>query len=413
MFVDVLDPKPGMKAVVLSNESDLDLCSWLPFAARLASAGYSPVLYNYAGPPGDDLDAITGWLSSHGAAQIALVGASEGAKASIIQAATAKNPPGALISLSAEDALMGVQVAPYAAALKVPTMFVTAASDNYGSTDATKGFQKSAREATKPLVVVPGSAHGVALLNTAMMQRLIGFLNDQLPTPTPPPPPGCADAGKGTPFWLTGPAGSTVEAESVGAGSDAVVFLHEKGMKGMCGFAAYAGWLANTKHVRAILLDFCGYGGTDCPAADPAATAPWRLTAAAVSWARVNGAHSVTLVGASAGGGDALVAASQITPTVNAVIDLSGDNGDGADMTKAARSLAMPTLYAVAPNDSFCPVSTMRALLAATPHGNGKLTLQSKSPGAHGWDLLPDGTGGWTALAQTIGSWVVGDRSVP
>ncbi|MDQ2738131.1 MAG: hypothetical protein M3Y35_05840 [Actinomycetota bacterium] len=109
------------------------------------------------------------------------------------------------------------------------------------------------------------------------------------------------------------------------------------------------------------------------------ATAPWKLTAAAVSWAGANGARSVTLVGPSAGGGHALVAASRITPTMKAVIDLSGDNDDSAEMTTAAPSLTMPTLYAVAPDDSHCPLS-MRALLAASPHGNGRLSVQSTSP---------------------------------
>lgn len=212
---------------------------------------------------------------------------------------------------------------------------------------------------------------------------------------------------------LAGPAGATIEAESVGSGPDVVIFLHESGRKGMCGFAVYAGWLAAAHHVRSVLIDFCGYGGTACSAMDSAATAPWKLMAAAVSWARSHGARSVTLVGASAGGGDALVAATQTKPAVDAVVDLSGDNGDGADMATAARSLAIPTLYAVAPADSYCPVSTMQALLAATPRGNGTLTVVSSSPGVHGWDLLPDGKGGWTPLAQTIGRWATGDRSKP
>ena len=48
-----------------------------------------------------------------------LVGASEGAKTSIVVGATVTPPVQAVVSLSAEDTLQGVPVAPYAAKLKV------------------------------------------------------------------------------------------------------------------------------------------------------------------------------------------------------------------------------------------------------------------------------------------------------
>jgi pimeloyl-ACP methyl ester carboxylesterase len=76
-------------------------------------------------------------------------------------------PVQTVVSLSAEAVLQGVAVAPYAATLRVPTLFVTAAQDAYGSTSATRGYYRTAPARTKRLVVVPGTAHGTTLLTSA------------------------------------------------------------------------------------------------------------------------------------------------------------------------------------------------------------------------------------------------------
>lgn len=218
----------------------------------------------------------------------------------------------------------------------------------------------------------------------------------------------CGDIGDGHNLTLHGPAGSRVEAEVAGHGPNVVVFLHEKGITGMCGFAFFADWLATEHHVRSFLFDFCGYGSTSCPG-NPAATRPWRLAAAAVAWARAHGARRVTLVGASAGGGDALVAGASIRPRVNAVVDLSGDDGDGADMQRAARKLRTRVLYATASHDTLSPVSAMRKLLAATRSGDKTLLVATQTPSAHGWDLLrtADGTR-WSKVARRIAQTATG-----
>jgi pimeloyl-ACP methyl ester carboxylesterase len=104
---------------------------------------------------------------------VALIGASEGAKTSIVDGATVSPPVQAVVSLSAEAALQGVAVAPYAAKLRVPTMFVTAAHDAYGATSATTGFYRAAPARTKRLVTVPGSAHGTALLRSAAVTTAV------------------------------------------------------------------------------------------------------------------------------------------------------------------------------------------------------------------------------------------------
>ncbi|HEX2307204.1 MAG TPA: hypothetical protein VHI14_02650 [Jatrophihabitantaceae bacterium] len=157
----------GTRVLILSNQSDEDLCSWLPLAQRLVDRGLKVALYDYVTSPRADLGRAITYVRSHGATAVSIAGASQGAKTSIIVGATVAPPVQAVVSLSAEAALQGVAVAPYAARLRVPTLFLTAAHDAYGSTSATKGYYRATPAPTKRLVLVPGTAHGTALLASA------------------------------------------------------------------------------------------------------------------------------------------------------------------------------------------------------------------------------------------------------
>jgi pimeloyl-ACP methyl ester carboxylesterase len=155
----------------------------------------------------------------------------------------------------------------------------------------------------------------------------------------PPPSARCGDlAATARAFWLHAPGGARLQAAEVGAGPAVAVFVHESGGPGLCGFWPYAGWLARTRHVRAVLFDQCGYGDSACPGSrDQPGTAWVQATAAAVAWARNHGARHLTLVGASFGGIVVLHAAAVIRPPVDAVIDLSGElRWDGLDALPAA-----------------------------------------------------------------------------
>lgn len=167
----------GPRTVVFSDQSDEDLCAWLPFARRLVRVGFRVALFDYLNAPADDLHAVATYLRAHAATTVALVGASEGAKASIITAASLRPRPNAVVSLSAESMLRGTPVAPAAARLNCPTLFVTAANDPYGAAAATPGFYRSAPAKIKQLVIVPGSAHGTALLSTtSVADTVVSFL---------------------------------------------------------------------------------------------------------------------------------------------------------------------------------------------------------------------------------------------
>jgi hypothetical protein len=83
----------GTTAFVFSDESDEDLCGWLPFVKTLRTHGYSALLYDYVDPSALPADAAAAAAPARaaGARRVILIGASVGARGSI-QAASA-NPP--------------------------------------------------------------------------------------------------------------------------------------------------------------------------------------------------------------------------------------------------------------------------------------------------------------------------------
>ncbi|MEP7020862.1 MAG: hypothetical protein ABI808_09430 [Pseudonocardiales bacterium] len=226
------------------------------------------------------------------------------------------------------------------------------------------------------------------------------------PTPAPAPPEACSEGAQA--FWLPGPDGSKLEANSIGSGPDAVVFLHEIGRRGMCGFDTYAQWLTTAYHVRAVLVNRCSYGVTTCRVAPREDEGIIAQTKPAVDWARAHGAKRVTLIGASGGGGDALQAAGAI-PGIAAVVDLSGVvNDTGADDAASARRLRVPILFAAAPGDPYCSLDDMRALYRLVPSRPKRLVVVGGEPGTHGWDLMTDANDKPTPLGRQVASWVRG-----
>jgi len=197
-----------------------------------------------------------------------------------------------------------------------------------------------------------------------------------------------------------------LEANTAGSGAAAVVFLHEIGRAGMCGFAPYAAWLIQHYPVQVVLVNRCGYGASDC--ARPADTFDIRAeTEPAVAWARANGAHTVTLVGASGGGGDAIEAAA-LVPGVSAVVDLSGDvNDTSPDNNVLAPKVTVPALLAVAPNDPYCSIAVMQSIYAQIAAPVKRLLIESQLPGVHGWDLLLDDNQQPRPLASVVADWAV------
>jgi hypothetical protein len=156
----------GKRVVLLCDESDETLCSWLPFARRLVAAGYRVVVWDFGGiAPSTEVAIVARRLAGDGATRLVLMGASEGAKASLVAAASLGAKVQGVVSLSAEAVLYpGITVLGYVRRLHCPLLLVTAKQDPYGSADSARQFLAAAPAQAKHVVAVAGAAHGTALL---------------------------------------------------------------------------------------------------------------------------------------------------------------------------------------------------------------------------------------------------------
>lgn len=186
----------GAVTIVLSEQSDELLCSWLPFAHHLTARGFRVALWDFGGDdPVAELTSVVAALRTTGDGKEILAGASEGAKASLIAATRLRSPPLGVLSLSAELELRGTPVAPAVHRLPCPALLITAIDDPYGAADAAHTFVGTAPPGRVQLITIPGSDHGTALLagpsSAAVLARIDAFLAAiRVSSPPSPPAPG-------------------------------------------------------------------------------------------------------------------------------------------------------------------------------------------------------------------------------
>ena len=171
----------GAVTVVLSEQSDELLCSWLPFAHHLTALGFRVAVWDFGGnDPVVELTGVVTALRAAGDGRVILAGASEGAKASLIAATQLRPSPLGVLSLSAELTLRGTPVAPAVHRLPCPALLITAIDDPYGAADAAHAFVATAPPGRVQLVTVSGFDHGTALLagpgSVEVLARIDAFL---------------------------------------------------------------------------------------------------------------------------------------------------------------------------------------------------------------------------------------------
>jgi pimeloyl-ACP methyl ester carboxylesterase len=416
----------GAAGVVLSNQSDENLCAWLPFGRALAGRGFRVLLHDYGATadPAADVALAAAKLRSLGAGAVLLVGASEGAKASLLAAITLRPAPDGVVSLSAERTLRGTDLLPAVAKLRAPVLFVTARDDLLVGGDTGQLYRRATGAASRRLLVLPGAAHGTELLGGAAGAKLQATLVDFLrghatPTTTTSAAPRSAVSARCGPpdaaaslvrFRATD--GTRLDGALVGSGRAGVVLLHEY-PNNLCGFWPYAVHLAG-KGLRVLAIDLRCFGESACPA--DASGGVVDDVAGAVAELRRRGASSVALVGASAGATTALIAGASLGSKVASVVSLSGERdlilvmgaSGPADAVPLLRRLTSPTLFLVAEGDRVATVDDTRAMFAATRARDKHLqVLGGAYSGEHGWELLT--TGGsqtWSPVADQVAAFV-------
>lgn len=169
----------GPSLVILSNQSDNLACRWIEFARTLVTSRFSVLFYAYRSPKREeDTAAAAAEAWRQGFKRLILVGASQGAKTSLI--AASRKLPGvvAVVSLSAEELMAGQDIKPFAARLSLPVLFITAQHDAFGAQKATPIFYRLAPSRQKHLIVMAGQAHGTQLLDDPrLVARVLGFLS--------------------------------------------------------------------------------------------------------------------------------------------------------------------------------------------------------------------------------------------
>jgi pimeloyl-ACP methyl ester carboxylesterase len=389
----------GGSGVVLSNQSDQDLCGWLPFGKALAGRGFRVLLYDYgatADPAGDVALAATK-LRSLGAGTVQLVGASEGAKASLIAATSLQPPPAAVVSLSAERTLRGTDVLPAAAKLRVPALFVTARDDSLVGQATAQLYQAAGRSPSRRLEVVAGDAHGTALLTGTAGAKLQGTLVDFLrlhgggaggATTTAAAASAVSDRcgppeAAASLIHFRATDGTRLDGALVGSGRAGVVLLHQY-PNDLCGFWPYAVYLAG-KGLRVLDIDLRCFGESSCPS-DAKGTVVDDV-AGAVAELKRRGAGSVALVGASAGASTALIAGARLGSRVSSVVSLSGERDLTLVMGVSGPPDAVPLVRRLTsrrcwwwPPTTASPPSTRRARCTRRPRRGTSTSRFSRGP---------------------------------
>lgn len=172
----------GKTGVVLAHESPADLCGWVPFAQKLARAGFRVLLFDHrqhglspsptdpakAGHFTPDLEGAVDELKREGADKVFLMGASFGGVTSMVAGSRLGSKIVGVVSASGEaglgnrfggpeqelDALAAVPN------LRVPFLIVGSREDGYLPPSDAKELLQRAGSSHKRLVLFAGDFHG-------------------------------------------------------------------------------------------------------------------------------------------------------------------------------------------------------------------------------------------------------------
>jgi pimeloyl-ACP methyl ester carboxylesterase len=166
----------GATGVVLAHQLHSDLCSWLPFAKRLAAAGMLVLVFDF--PSTSNLDryvvAAVAELGRQGAHSIALAGASMGGTAVLVAASHASSIS-RVASLSGPRIFEDLDAGRAVPRVHVPTLFVAGREDSPFVDDARAMYRAATGD--KRLLIVAGSDHGTDLLDDEHVgDQLLAFL---------------------------------------------------------------------------------------------------------------------------------------------------------------------------------------------------------------------------------------------
>lgn len=167
----------GRVGLVLAHQVESDHCQWGPYALEQVKAGYRVMLFDFAGHGESDTSttanddavvAAAGYLRSHGAQSVVLIGASMGGTA-VLAAATKITPAVAgVISLSGPAVYGDVSALSAVPQLAVPVLYAACDLDAPFGDAAAAMYAATPQSVSRTLAVQQTCTHhGVALTFTS------------------------------------------------------------------------------------------------------------------------------------------------------------------------------------------------------------------------------------------------------
>jgi dienelactone hydrolase len=194
-------PDAATAGVVLAHMLPADQSSWFDFADRLAGSGYRVLTFDFRGYcPGGvsgcsegekdvaaswrDLQGAVDYLRSQGVRQVGLVGASMGGTASLVVAGEEGDGIGAVVTLSAPDAIDGLAASPETLQrVTAAKLFLAGQTDGTAAEVAQRFYDEGLPP--KRVEILTTGDHGTDLLtgNQAEIARnlILGWLIQHLP----------------------------------------------------------------------------------------------------------------------------------------------------------------------------------------------------------------------------------------
>jgi pimeloyl-ACP methyl ester carboxylesterase len=176
----------GSTAVILTHQSEGDLCDWLPYAKRLAARGYFVFPIDFrgygfsdvpaAGPYryAQDIAAAVKAVRKLGKRKVFVVGASMGGIAAVVAGASVSPPLAGVVSVSSPARFRGLDGVKAGPRLRVPVLYLAATEDDNAGYDFSKdatALHRAAASKRKRLELLPGPLHGIALVGGSARAR--------------------------------------------------------------------------------------------------------------------------------------------------------------------------------------------------------------------------------------------------
>jgi pimeloyl-ACP methyl ester carboxylesterase len=197
-------PSEASAGIVLAHMFPADQSAWYETAAALGSIGYRVMTFDFRGycPGGDagcsqgskdvsqtssDLDAALSYLRSLGPSRIGLAGASMGGTASLLVAAGEGDGIDAVVTLSAPQAFLQLQITPeQLATITAAKLFVAGSGDADAAAAAEAMYEQTGEP--KRVEIVTSNDHGTDLLHgnqgSHVQQLIAAWFAQYLPAHT-------------------------------------------------------------------------------------------------------------------------------------------------------------------------------------------------------------------------------------